>query len=452
MTSLRHHLFAALWWSLAIVGAVAATATYLVSRSESNDLLDFQMEQVAALALAQPVSKSLAHVPVPALDPSRDVEDAYIVVIRDPGKQLVYASSPTIAVVTVDWQGYRTQRIGGNDYRIFASRSRNGSVAVGQQLDVRREVATSAALTALLPVVLLIPVLGVVVSYVIRRQLRPLDAAAKAITAGNLRNLQPISAPDLPAELQPLLDEINRLMGRLRAAAEDELRFITDAAHALRTPLTALQLQAEVLENSTTDAQRRVRIGELRAGIRRTVRLTNQLLLLARQQTQSQGSEDFFYVDQALAECRDLYAPAAAARDIKLDLQSATGICVAGTQREILQLAGNLLDNALRHTPDQGVVSIVASAERDGVSIEFVDQGPGVPPDYLDRVFDRFYRAPGDPTEGSGLGLSVVREMADQMGGRVRLLNRADRSGLRACVWLPAKLIPSDNTEIGSAV
>ena len=444
MKSLRRHLLAALWWSLLLVGLVATTATYLISRSETNELLDYQMEQFAAFALAQPLTNGEPDRPVPAREATHDIEDAYIISIRDAGDRLVYASCTDMTSLSIDWRGYRTQRVGDAVYRIFAAQSTDRKVAVGQQLEVRREAAAGAALTSLLPIVLLIPVLGLVISFVIRRQLQPLGAVAQAITAGSLRNLQPLSAPELPAEIQPLIDEINRLIGRLRDATELELRFITDAAHALRTPLTALQLQAEVLENSTNDAQRATRIGELRAGIRRTVKLTNQLLLLARQEQLPGQAEDFFDVDQALAECRDLYTSAAANRGIRLQLESTTGICVAGSMRQIVQLAGNLIDNAIRHTPDHGIVRITAGAQHSGVSIEVIDEGPGLATENLQRVFERFVRAPGDRTEGSGLGLAVVREMALQLGGQVSLTNRSDRTGLRACVWLPGLSLADD--------
>lgn len=445
MSSLRRRLLVSLWATLALVGFSFASATYFVTRQETNSLLDFQMEEIATFIGAQAFSASLAPAMTPQLNSDGDVDDAYFVSVRDAAGRVLYASRPGLETLSLNWLGFRTVRLGQTDYRVFSAQSGSQRIAVAQKMELRRETAAGAALAALLPVVVLIPVLGLVISVVMRRQLRPLSTTAQEVAGRPPFALEPIPVAGLPAEVLPLINEINRLLGRLAAASQHEQRFIADAAHALRTPLAALQLQADVLDGSPDAAARAARIAELRAGIRRTVRLSNHLLLLARDELAIGSVSSQIALDVALTDAIELYAPIAAARGVRLQVKPVPGALVRGNARHIAQLAGSLLDNALRHTPAGGSVVVSVLDEADSVCIEIVDEGPGLPEGELEKVFERFYRTPGDATEGSGLGLATVREAATQLGGQVLLRNRSDRSGLVARAWLPRATVSSQD-------
>ena len=442
MNSLRRRLLVSLWVTLVLVGSGSAAATFFVTRQETNDLLDYQMEQIASFIGGQSFSASVAAGITPHLNIERDVEDAFFISVRDAAGRVLYASRPGPEIESLDWLGFRTISLGRTDYRVFSAQSDNQHIAVAQQMELRRETAAAAALWALLPVVVLIPIRGLVISFVIRRQLQPLCATAQEVAGRPPLSLDPLPVADLPVELFPLINEINRLLTRLAAASEHEQRFIANAAHALRTPLAALQLQADVLDGAPDAAVRAERIAELRAGIRRTIRLSNHLLLLARNGPAIGSIQGQIALDVAMKEAFELYAPIAAARGVQLHVKSASGAVVHGNARHIAQLAGNLLDNAVRHTPAGCTVVASLLADSDGACIEVVDEGPGLPEEELENVFERFYRSPGDATEGSGLGLAVVRAIAIQLGGRVLLENRSDRSGLIARVWLPRATTP----------
>lgn len=443
MSSLRRHLLISLWLTLALVGAGSAVVTFLLTQQEFNELLDYQIEQISTFVGARAfVAESSTRI-TPRLKLDRDVEDAYMVSVRDAADNPIYDSGPELKGLSVKWVGMRTVTLGPNDYRVLSTLSGTRRIVVAQQMEVRREAAVGAALSALLPVVILLPMLGLVISFVIRRQLQPLSTTALEVARRPPLALDPLPVVGLPEEVLPMVNEINRLLARLHAASEHEQRFIADAAHALRTPLAALQLQADVLDGSQDATKRANRIAELRAGIRRAVRLANHLLLLARHVPASGPIVSQIDLVLAITEAYELYAPIAAARGVQMHLHAPAGAIVCGDAGQIAQLAGNLLDNAVRQTQAGGCVVISVRAVESDACLAIIDEGPGLPETELAKVFERFYREPGDATEGSGLGLAVVRGIVERIDGRVLLKNRTDRSGLIARVWLPCVNLPS---------
>ncbi|MDE2252019.1 MAG: two-component sensor histidine kinase [Gammaproteobacteria bacterium] len=423
-----------------LVGCISAAYTYLQTRQETNGMLDHQMEQVAAFLAARSTG-----VPprLPALrrtddtDTDYDIDEDYIVEVRDAGGQVLYASAPNVQLPPISWSGFGQVRVGGIEYRVYSAVSAAHRIAVAQQLDLRRETAAAAAFDALLPVGLMIPILAAIIAAVIRRQLLPLNETARAVAARAPVALDPLPTGGLPVEVRPLIEEINRLLSRVALASEHERRFIADAAHALRTPLAALQLQADVLDGSQEAAERAARVAELRAGIRRAVRLSHHLLALARSESPHGPGPAGTAVDPAVAEAFHVYGPIARARGVELRHPVPCLLEVAADPQDLVLLIGNLLDNALRYTAAGGRVVVATTAESGGVRIEVIDEGSGMRAAELEAVFQRFYRSPGDLSEGSGLGLAVVRAIVERRGGRVQLVNRTDRTGLIARVWLP---------------
>ncbi len=246
-----------------------------------------------------------------------------------------------------------------------------------------------------------------------------------------------LSSAGLPTELKPLVEEINKLLIRQREAAEREREFIADAAHALRTPLAALQLQADVLEGSSDPQERAARLHDLRSGIQRAARLSAQLLSLARAESATPGPLTSVDLDAALSEVHSLYAPAADATSLTLDIEANSNVHVKADVRRLILIFGNLLENALRYTPAGGRIEVRTRVEGASVTVEVSDEGPGIPEGELARAFERFHRPANDNRAGSGLGLATVQGLVRQMGGEVSLHNRNDRSGLSARVSLP---------------
>ena len=448
MSSLRKGLTLWLWAAAGLAAAISMAIGYWQARKQTEEQLDYQMQQVVHILAGQTFSASAAALdPAPAaISPmvriSHDEDDDLIVSVRDGQGRLLYASRANrqlsgSVLPALDSLGFQTVVLDGEAYRVFVAQADGKRIEIAQSMDVIREAEEGVALATLLPVLLLLPVLGLVIGFVIRRQLRPLNTAASLIASRPPLCLELLPVEDMPREVRPLADEINRLLGRLKAAVHREQRFLTDAAHALRTPLTALQLQADVLDGARDPAEKAARLAQLRAGIRRVTRLSEQLLSLARSESSAGPLTVSTDLDPALEEVVALHAPAAAAREITLQAETHSNARVYGNTRRLTLIFGNLLDNAVRYTPDGGRVRVRAETDQNAAKVEVWDEGCGLPPEELERVFERFYRAPGDDSNGSGLGLATVDTLVRQLGGRIVLANRMDRTGLIAMVTLP---------------
>jgi two-component system OmpR family sensor kinase len=425
MTSLRRRLLLSTGLAIAVVGLGCATVAYLLVSDETRTLLDDQLTQIARLA-AQTVDGSEI--------PGRGDEDI-VVSVWGSDQRLKFSTATGLDLPLLP-AGFKEVILKGEPYRVYSTLIAGRHIAVAQPVDIRDDQAEAAALAAFVPLLVLMPVLGIVLALVIRAQLNPVRQLATQVAQRDPFERAGLAASGLPAEVAPLVDEINRLLARQNVAAQRERQFVADAAHALRTPLAALQLQADVLEGATNPEEYAARFSDLRAGIRRAAHLSEQLLQVARSKPSADSEHLPLEVDLVLNEVVDLYQPAAAAAGIRLHLSSDTHATVRADIRRLLLIFGNLVDNALRYTPAGGEVQLRAQRAGDTVQVEVRDQGPGLAPSDLTRVFEPFYRAAGDQSGGSGLGLATVDNLVKELGGHVRLRNRDDGSGLLACVTL----------------
>ena len=448
MKSLRRGLTTWLWVAVATVGALCVGVGNWQAHRETQSQLDYQMEQVARILAAQDFSapRQSDEPADPDILPQvyihHDNEDDLIVVVRDSGGRVRYASKsnrhiPGGLLPPLGVLGFHVRDFGTGPYRVFSAQSNGLSIEVALSMDVISEVEGGVALATLLPIVLLLPVLALVIGLVIRRHVSPLDEAAAALAQRPASSFEDLPAADLPVEVRPMVEEINRLMRRLETTVIREKQFVTDAAHALRTPLTALQLQVDVLDGGRDAAEKAVRLAELRTGLRRIIRLSEQLLSLARNDSAAGVIEEKTDLRQGLEDVSQLYADAARARQVRIQVELDASVLVPGSPRRLGLILGNLVENAIRYAPAGTAVSIRASVAGGRARIEVWDEGVGLPPQELERVFERFYRAPGDASNGSGLGLSTVDSIVRQLGGSVWLENRTDTSGLVAIVSLP---------------
>jgi signal transduction histidine kinase len=426
--SLRRRLLVALWIAVCIVGALSAGIAYLQVSQQARGLLDNQLQQVAQLVAGRgPPGER------PAINEDSDIE----VGTWQPDGTLQYASSPLLQRPRATAPGFSDVILGAEPYRLYAAQVGELHVEVAQPADARDDQAEAAALSALLPILLLMPVPAIVIALVIRSLLQPVRELAAAVARRDAFAAAPLEARRLPTEVVPLVEEINKLLARQREAAQRERTFIADAAHALRTPLAALQLQADVLDGSTDPGERAARLAELRAGIQRATRLSGQLLDLAHTESDQPLDATAVDLDAALKDVHALYDPAASLASIALTLEAHTQAQVHADARRLLLIVGNLLDNALRYTPAHGRIEVRALRSGAVATVEVSDQGPGIPATEIPRVFERFRRAPEDSRAGSGLGLATVQSLVRQLGGSVSLHNRADGAGLVARVCLP---------------
>jgi two-component system OmpR family sensor kinase len=291
------------------------------------------------------------------------------------------------------------------------------------------------------------------VAIVINRTLRPVLRLADRLDAKRSDDFEKLPLDGMPAELRPFIASINRLLVRVSTMVDQNKRFIADAAHELRTPITALGIQAENLDRIDLPPESRARLGVLIQGVRRIAHLLEQLLDHARYDTGPATDAPVTAFDHVARECVADLLPIAAARGVDLGFGRLEAVFVRGGRTALAVMLRNLLDNALRHTPAGGRVDLYLYRDGDDAVVRIEDTGPGIVPTDLDRVFEPFFRGSRSADEGTGLGLSIVHRIVGGFDGTISIENIAvpKRSGLRATVTLPAANTPrqSERIEVG---
>ncbi len=426
--SIRSTLLVWLSAGLTLAISLVAVMLYLQARQEANQLFDYQMQQVAT-ALPR---RFLAEAPAGVDNPFADAPNVVIQIWDPSGVRLYfshdYADLPQRAVL-----GFSTIEINNRAWRVYSAQQGPTVVQIAQPLQVRSSIAARSALKTVAPLLLLVPFLGGLIWIAIGRGLAPVHGIAAQLAARDAGALAPVADHDLPDEIRPLTQAVNQLLLRLEQAASTQRRFVDDAAHELRTPLTALQLQVTLAERATDAPQRSAAFAALHAGLERAARLVQQLLTLARHEPGATAGAwprvDLAAIArQAVAD----QAMLADRRQIDLGLNNDAPVPVTGDADALRILVNNLLDNALRATPDGGRIDVTVAAEAQRAMLTVEDSGPGIAEADMARVFDRFYRGAGAPAGGSGLGLAIVRRIADLHQAQVALVNTG--AGLRAQV------------------
>ena len=434
MTRLRTRLLVALLGAVLLAGAVASAATYYSARAEIGELLDDEMRQVA-LSLRDHAVLDVSRLGHGDGDPNQRV----VVQIWDPSGVTVYLSNAATPLPLSRTPGFATITHEGREWRMFTARSGQQTIQVAQSTAVRTELAATAALRLLVPIVAVLPLLAALVWLILDRGLAPLARVARAVSARSPTSLDPLPAERLPGEVQPLVAALNGLLARLGEAFTVQRRFAADAAHELRTPLTALTLQIQLAERAQTDADRAATFAKLKEGVKRATRLVQQLLAMAR--LEPDAAEQPFAplgLDALAQSVVAELAPVAQARPVTLALGRVEPVSAAGNEEALRLLLGNLVDNAIRYALPGGRVEVRAFRRDSDAVLEVADDGPGIPAEERTRVFDRFYRVPGTDAPGSGLGLAIARQVADLHHGRIELVDGLAGRGLTARVVLPA--------------
>jgi signal transduction histidine kinase len=438
--SIRARLLVALLAVVAAISILAGTLTYRRVLAETSTLFDYQLRQMA-LSLRSQIPMA------PRLELPPDQADAdFVIQIWDPYGTRVYFSRPGLPLINATALGYADVRAGGQRWRTYGLQTLDGVIQIAQPVRVREGLARGAALRVMIPLLLLLPLLGAAVVGVVGSGLSPLRRVAREVQRRDVHSLTPIAAERLPQEIAPLVNELNRLLVRLNAAFQTQRAFVADAAHELRSPLTALSLELQLLDRAPDEAARREARNNLGAAVGRAIHLVEQLLTLARNEPREPAGElpNIHLEDAVVGGIADAHA-LAAARHVELSLE-AVPARVRGDREALRMLVRNLVDNAVRHTPAGGGVRVrvrvrTRSGARDAgrsepTLLEVADSGPGIPPADRDRAFDRFYRRVGSPEGGSGLGLAIVKAVADRHGAQV-VLGDAPDGGLLVSVTFP---------------
>jgi two-component system sensor histidine kinase TctE len=295
----------------------------------------------------------------------------------------------------------------------------------------RTELAREILFSVVAPQVLLILIAGIVVWTGVVRGLSPLERVQRAVAQRSGRDLSPVTADNVPGEVGPLVRSLNELLERLDRVLTLQSRFVSDAAHQLKTPVAALEAQCEVALREQDPASLRASVERLQPGLARLSRLVSQLLSLARNEPEAVRAVKLEPLDlnAVTLEAATAWVPEALKKRIDLGFEGAAGpVAVKGDAGRLRELLDNLLDNAVRYTPEEGRVTVRVEA-LPAPAVTVSDDGPAIPPQERERVFERFHRLLGSSSAGSGLGLAIAQEIARLHGAEITLGEDADGVG-----------------------
>ncbi|HEY9067959.1 MAG TPA: ATP-binding protein [Burkholderiaceae bacterium] len=430
--SIRVRLLLSLLAMLAVAAAAMGLVTYRGVLAQTEDLFDYQLRQ---MALSLRDQGEIASSEAGAL---ADEQLDFVVQIWSVDGRSIYASRRHTSLPERALLGFADIQVEGQVWRTFGVATRERVIQVAQPLQTRRRLAADAALRSVAPMLYIAPLLAFAIWWLAAQTLAPLRRVAASLRERDEQSLQALPTSDLPEEVAPLVSALNALLQRLASSRDAQRAFVADAAHELRSPLTALKLQLQMLRRAPDDAARASAIETLTGGIERAARLVEQLLTLARSEPGTGA---------AALETLDLSAlvrgavgdvvPFAHARGSTLELDADQRVEVRGDAAALTAMVRNLADNAVRYSPHGARVALQVGREGGTPVLTVDDSGPGIPRDERGHVFDRFYRRANTGEAGTGLGLAIVRGVAERHGAHVDL-DDSPLGGLRVRVRFAA--------------
>lgn len=455
-STLRRQLIAWLAVPLLALWAISSWIDYDISKRFTNLAYDRALLE-AALDIGRNVKvvENQIYVDLPdvALQMLQTRETGRLFyLVTGPGGEYITGNEPELPAppaMGTDRISYFDEALRGRPIRAVALRHpvRPGSgrgavlIQVAERVTVRGESARQIILRMVLPQGLLVLAVALAVWFGVSRGLAPLARLCGELNERSHRDLSPLPEKAAPGEVRPLIHAMNELLARLAFAIESQQRFIADAAHQLRTPLAGIKTQTELALRQVQQEEARAVLGQLQAATDQTTRLANQLLALTRAEPGARREHPTEALDMAglASEVATDWVPRALARGIDLGFEGPVrGIIVRGNAFLLREMLNNLLDNAVRYTESGGHITVRVGSEPGGILLTVEDDGPGVPEEDRERVFQRFYRVLGTGTDGCGLGLAIVREIAASHGAESSLLPGANGRGTVAQIRFPA--------------
>jgi signal transduction histidine kinase len=431
MRSIRARLLAGLLLLMVVMSLIVGSITYRRVLVETSALFDYQLRQMA-LSLGDQAS-FLSGDELTARPENSD----FVIQIWDLfGRRIYY--TPGLPLLNRAILGYSDLTVQNERWRVYAFGNEISVIQVAQPWSVREKLARESALRVLLPLLLLLALMAVVAAWIVARAMRPLKSVTTQLEHRDIHSLAPLTAVDLPTEVSPLVEELNRLLERLSGAFASQRAFVADAAHELRSPLTALSLQLQLLERARDEPDRELATTRLRAAVERATHLVSQLLTLARNEPEGLPPDaGTAALGSIVRNAAGDVQPLAQQRRIGIELDAPAEVTVRADADALRILVRNLIDNALRYSPEGTTVQVRVFRNPQGQAVlEVADQGPGIAPADRTRAFARFYRAPGATEGGTGLGLAIVKAIADRHGAKVELGDSVPQ-GLRVQVSFP---------------
>ncbi|WP_322071615.1 sensor histidine kinase [Paraburkholderia bannensis] len=431
--SLHRRLSIAIGTLALLVGVLGSLGTFLVVRSLASEF------SASLRDAAAHVQAGVSHHAAAEPNSARNASDDLVVQIWSAGDtdEPSRTSDPDIALPRAQ-TGFSSIDFDGEAWDVFALAAGDEYIQIAESRSMRNRNALRVAFWSLLPVLALLPLLVLTIAVTVRLSLRPMERVGRRAAKVDLHALKPLEADKAPVELRPFIESINRMIERLSVLVNAERKFIADAAHELRSPISAMQLQIDNLRDAPPE-QYRERFEDLQRGVARTGSLVSQLLGLARAEIGgAQRATETIALTRIVPDVLADLLPLADARGVDLGVERLDEASVRATEGDMRVLVKNLIDNAIRYVHAGGRVDVSVLRDAQTVTIEVIDDGPGIAESDLPYVFDRFFRAANNDAQGSGLGLAIAQTLAQSYGGRVTLANRSDaKSGIVAHIELP---------------
>ena len=332
-------------------------------------------------------------------------------------------------------EGFGKNQIGDDLWQVFKLKSGDVWVMVAEMDAVRGEMAGDLGVAIMTPLIIGSLLLLIVINLIAYRSLRPLQALANVIAARDPQSIKPIKLSKTPSELKPVIDELNHLLDRVQKAFKREQQFIDAAAHEIRTPIAALQLHIENAVNAKNDADRDQSLAEALNGLRRTTRLTEQLLTMSRVSgATDQEQQQVLSLDGICKEVVKNTKPLINQRGQTIELHVSDDCLIHGEQHKIERVIQNLIDNASQYGAAQGLISVSLEKVSNAIHLVVSNDGDTIPQSEKIKVFDPYYRILGSKSFGSGLGLAIVKEIVQQHKGSIRIEDKSAGNGVQVII------------------
>ena len=445
--SIRRTLIGILLLLSLSVWSFSAIVVYLDADQESQELFDQSLAETAHLLLTladHEVQERMANMPSAMAESNNDAHSQYLLFQIWDEQRLLYKNkgASDTPFSTNGANGFGWTVINGQPWRTYVTwdTEHQLQIQVGEPVSHRKEISGRFAYKLLLFALFIIPLLIAGIWWTVNRVFQSLHASAEEVSQRTPNDLRLVSLEGRPVEVRPLLNAINRLFERVSRTLANEQRFTADAAHELRTPLAAIKTNLQIIQRARNEHERTEAIQGLGVSVDRATRLVEQLMTLARLDPQHPQQAPMHTIDlsSVIAQQVPYWATLAAQKHLHFQTQLSTARCQLH-QDSFLILLRNLLDNAFRYTSESGTVSLSCGTDHRGVYMLITDDGIGIPADMRERVFERFMRLAGADKPGSGLGLSIVRQIADMHHATLELTDGPEGKGLSVRLSWPTQ-------------
>lgn len=423
-----------------VMACILMFSTYHIALKELTRILDTQMQFLATRATTFNLKSTHSSF---NLDHEYERQELFMDIWSyDDINQL---KTNDLLVPRVNKAGFYQHETDNGTWYTYVLPTAKFQIQVSQHERTRQVLALELAGSMVLPYILIMPFVLFIIFWIIRGSLKPLDDLKNELAQRDSNELSHIQEEQYPIELLPAVNEINYLFDRISKTQQKQKQFIADAAHELRTPITALNLQTKIL---LRDFPENTALINLSKGLARIQHLVSQLLALAKQDASVNSVEmsKKFRLNDVALNCVEQLMNLAMEKEIDLGFERNDQVILQSYEPTVHSIVYNLIDNAIKYTPAEGVIniSVYADSQQQKAYVCIEDSGPGIPQEQYEQVLKRFYRVHHHLEVGSGLGLSIVQKAIQHVGGTLRFDRSLELGGLQVLVELPTHLAAND--------